>query len=91
MINTIGKITERSKRLLLSSLISIIFIVVTAFFGLINGANEFCFLFHLIPFAVEFSGGSILITIAYYIVLFAIIGLIVFGFIKPSKEKLESN
>jgi hypothetical protein len=90
MLKIQGEISLNTKRLLLSCLISIIFIVVTALFGLIYGANEFCFFFHLIPFAVSFGGGSILITIIYYIVLFLIIALIVFGVIKPSKERTNN-
>lgn len=86
MFIPLDKWDVKKKRKLLSGLISISFIVITVFFGLLNGVNGFCFLFHLIPFGVGFVGGSILIIIIYYILLFLLIGGVVYGFINLLKQ-----
>ena len=71
-----------SLHLLLGGVFSFMVIVLSAIFGLYYSVCEFCFLFHLIPFGIGFSGGSVLYIIGYYIILFLVLWLIGFGVLK---------
>ena len=71
-----------SLHFLLGGVFSFLVIILTAIFGLFYPISDFCFLFHLIPFGIGFSGGSVLYIIGYYIILFLVLWLMGFGILK---------
>jgi len=63
-----------------SSIISILFIVVTgwiAFGNALSVAFEFAFLFHLIPFGIGFTGGASILIFLYYLLLWVVLSLLI--------------
>jgi hypothetical protein len=69
------------KRILMSGIIAFIFITLTGWNGLHAHTPfiwEYCFVFHLIPFGIGFSGGQFIYIILYYILLWLILSLFIF-------------
>lgn len=85
---------KRLKELAIPALLSLIFIVLT---GLIGGdtipipfLQQFCFMFHLIPFGIGFAGGDTYQIILYYLVLWLVLSLLFLGIkhlIRPMRVK----
>jgi hypothetical protein len=71
-----------SLHFLLGGVFAFLFIIFSAIFGIYYSVCEFCFLFHLIPFGIGFSAGSVLYIFGYYIILFLLLWLMGFGILK---------
>jgi uncharacterized protein YycO len=70
---------------ILSGIISVIIIILTGWLASnsnISILSEFCFYFHLFPFIIGFSGGSSLLVILYYFILWIVLSLFIILIIK---------
>jgi hypothetical protein len=64
---------KRLMELIIPAGLSIAFIILTAFIGsgeYFGGTlQQFCFMFHVIPFGIGFSGGENYLAVIYYFIL----------------------
>lgn len=86
---------KKFKSYLLSALISIAIIISTGWIAFnshtsIPGLHEICFYFHLIPFGIGFTGGSVFSMCLYYFALWSILTIVLIPILKllhSSKNK----
>lgn len=70
------------KRILTSSALSILIIVITAFFAFNDFGilSKLCYFLHFYSYAIAFSEGVGFLFYAYHVVLFLVISIVLFGF-----------
>ncbi|MCK5538647.1 MAG: hypothetical protein KAI79_17620 [Bacteroidales bacterium] len=76
----------KSKDFLISSIISILIIVATGILGVYMSVCDACFYLHLIPFGNGFFGEPAFLTLIYYLGLFTLITLVIYGLIYLFKK-----
>jgi len=77
---------KRLKVLILPAILSVVFIIATALVSVSNvfmltGFGQFCFMFHLYPFGIGFSGGDTSKVVIYYLLLWLVLTILFLGLI----------
>jgi hypothetical protein len=74
---------QRLRELIRPAIFAIIFIFLTAYLSSSGYCPEFlfqfCFLFHVYPFGIGFSGGDTYLVLIYYIVLWIVLTILFLG------------
>ncbi|HZX57142.1 MAG TPA: hypothetical protein VFE54_00395 [Mucilaginibacter sp.] len=72
---------KRLKELIIPAITAVAFILLTGYlaFNSIGWLADACFMFHLFPFGIGFSGGGGLVILIYYLVLWLVLTVLFLG------------